>query len=114
MLTRYFFRISPLILLLVFTVSCTSSRTVNLPTVQSTNMPIMPTYTPTLTEIPVATQKSPQSSKTPELGKGDQSKQANDASQNMSFDVPAHAMDVILGRPTTNSIAVTLLVEIFV
>ncbi len=111
MLSRCFFRISPLILLLVFTVSCTSSRIVNQPTVQSTDMPIKPTYTPTLTEIPVATQKSPQSSKTPELGKGDQSGQANDASQNMSFDVPAHAMDVILGRPTTSSIAVTLLVE---
>lgn len=109
MLTRYFFRISTYILLLIFTVSCYSPRTDNLSTVQITEIPDMTTYVPSLTETPVSTQKSPHSSKTPEPGKGDQSRQANGASQNLSFDIPTHSMDVILGRPTDKSITLSVL-----
>lgn len=109
--TRSFVRISAVILLLVLTVSCTSSPAGNLPIVQATDTPVTPTGIPTSTETPVGIKNPPRGNKTPETGQGDRSRPDNPAAQNLTFDVPAHAMDVILGRPTTKSIAVTLLVH---
>jgi len=109
MLTRSFIRISTFFLLFVFTVSCSPPWIDNLPTVQKTEIPALPTYAPKMIETAAATQKSPHSSKTPKPGKGNQSGQANDSSQNLSFDIPAHSMDVILGRPKENSIALSVL-----
>jgi hypothetical protein len=109
MLLRYIIRISSIVLFFFLTVSFSSPRTGNLPTVLTADIPAKSINTPALIETPTAIQKNPRSGKTPKPGKGNQSGQANDASQNLSFDVPTHAMDVILGRPTANSITVTLL-----
>lgn len=109
MLPRYFCRISTYILLLVLTVSCSAPLTDTLSPVQTTELPVMATDAPKMSEATAATQKTPRSSKTPEHGKGNQNGQVNDISQNLSFDIPVHTMDVILGRPTDKSITLSVL-----
>lgn len=109
MLTRYFNRISTIILVLVLTVSCSLTPTGDLPMLQSTDPQVTLTYTPALTETPVVSKEPPRGNKTTQPGQDEKGTQGNNASQNLSFDVPPLALDVILGRPTTNSVAVTLL-----
>jgi hypothetical protein len=116
--TPHLSRIFTIIFFLILTVSCASRGTGDLPPVQPTvssaasTSTLAPTSTSSPTETPVPTQKPPRGSKTPALGQGGQgqSQGGNNASQNLtSADVPVHPFDVILGRPTTNSIAVSVL-----
>ncbi len=105
-------RISAVILLLVLTVSCesvpaptreASSGTASLPTAQTTDSPGVPTSTIEPTETPNPIERPPHGSKVPLNGQGD------NASQNLTLDIPAHSMDVILGQPTDSSIVVSVL-----
>jgi hypothetical protein len=111
-------RIFTFILILTITVSCAPRGTGDLTTVQSTDSPVAPTFTiaPTstsaTTETLAPTQKPARGSKTPAPSQGGQgqSQGGNNASQALtSADIPVHPFDVILGRPTTNSIAVSIL-----
>lgn len=107
MKTPLFIRISTIILLLFLTVSCTSSAVPTaLLTVQTRSTPVTVAYTPLPAETSIAVQKTPRVKKTPATRKRDQ---GTDVSQNLLFEIPEHPVDVILGRPTTNSIAVSLL-----
>lgn len=80
-----------------------------------------PTSTPVLSAVegptlqptePVApTQKPPRSTKVPSGQQGQEQSQQGQGgpSQSLSFETPAHPFDVILGRPTANSITLSLL-----
>lgn len=78
------------------------SPTINLPAQAS----ISPTAAPT--QPPSADLNPPSATKVPR-GKQGSGGQGSGISQNMSYEVPAHAFDVILGRPTANSITLSLL-----
>ncbi len=89
----------------------------NLPAVIETGAPStqLPALKPT--RLPVATSASkskPASKSTPgskptrDTG-APADNQGSDASQNSSFEVPSHPIDVILGRPTANSITISVL-----
>lgn len=77
--------------------------------------PIEPTLTstPTLqpTEPVAPTQKPPRGTKVPngQQGQGQGQQGQGGPSQSLSFETPAHPFDVILGRPTANSITLSLL-----
>ncbi len=55
--------------------------------------------------VSTATQKTPHGTKAPSGQQG----QGSDASQPLNFDIPAHPFDVILGRPTSDSITLSVL-----
>jgi hypothetical protein len=100
----------PLILILLLS-SCAnqSASESTLPSEQT------PTSTPTLqpyesiTPMPalstVEVQKPPHSTKIPGGGQG----QGSNASQHLNLDIHAHPIDIILGRPTSKSITLSLL-----
>jgi hypothetical protein len=56
---------------------------------------------------PAAIQKPSRGTKAPK-GEPQGQGQGSDASQNLNFDIPAHPLDVILGRPTNNSITLSV------
>ncbi len=65
----------------------------------------LPTSTATPALSTAEGQKPPR-----EQGQGQgQQGQGSDASQSLNFDIPAHPLDVILGRPTANSMTLSLL-----
>lgn len=80
------------ILLLLLAVSCAPQPT---PSLAPSNDP-----TPTSTLV-----LSTAEGQAPARGQG----QGSDASQSLNFEIPAHPLDAILGRPTTNSITFSLL-----
>jgi hypothetical protein len=96
----------PFILLLALIVSCAPGASVRLPTVSPTNSlssltaALEPTAAPQQTRMP---QKTLHAAGTPSNNQG------SNATQNLSFDVPVHPIDVILGRPTQNSVTVSIL-----
>jgi len=109
MLILRFDRILTFILFLAFSVSCA-------PQTPRSPAPVSQTYSssvsiPTIqpTQLPTATQKPPRGTKAPKGGQGSNQGQSGDAAQNMNFDIPAHSLDVILGRPTDTSITLSLL-----
>jgi len=129
MLTQRFYWVLTLILLLTLTVSCgvvpvpardaehpsrspapvspaDYSSTPVLSTVEATVIP--PTATP---PAPEATKKPPKGTKAPggNQGQGQGSDQPGGPSQSLSFEIPEHSLDVILGRPTDTSITFSLL-----
>jgi hypothetical protein len=63
------------------------------------------------TSAPPATQKPPRGTKVPcgKQGQGQGQGQGSNASQSLSFDIPDHLFDVILGRPTANSITLSVM-----
>ena len=63
---------------------------------------ILPTASPALSPGTVEEQKPPQGQNSPQ-GQG------SDASQSLNFEIPTHAYSAILGRPTSNSITLSLL-----
>jgi len=54
--------------------------------------------------------QNPPARQTPQAQPSVQNSRGSDATQNLSLDVPAHLMDVILGRPTQHSITASVLV----
>ena len=108
--------ILPIALVIILTVSCA-------PQSQTSSSPSMPTtafsadavisVTPTLTSQPslpsTPTQKPPRGTKVPGGKQGQGQDQNGGPSQTMAFEMPSHPFDVILGRPTTNSITLSLL-----
>jgi hypothetical protein len=110
--TSRLLRVFTIILLLALSVSCgvvpvparDSTQTPRIqPAVSQTVSPSTPLPASQPTRPPAANQKPPRGTKAPTGGQG------SDASQNLSFDIPAHSLDVILGRPTNNSITISLL-----
>jgi hypothetical protein len=109
------------LLLLTLLVSCApQSQPTDAPTVPTTasNTDMVTSATPTLAsqqaQPSAPTQKPPRGTKVPGgkqgQGQGQQGQgQSGGPSQTMSFEVPPHPFDVILGRPTTNSITLSLL-----
>lgn len=67
---------------------------------------LIPPIEPTLTSTP--TLPTPASTEKPR-GQNPPQGQGSDASQSLNFEIPAHPYDVILGRPTANSITFSLL-----
>ena len=66
----------------------------------SASTPTLPTSAPTAVLSTADGQEPPRGQ-----GQG----QGSDASQPLNFDIPAHSLDVILGRPTSSSITLSLL-----
>jgi hypothetical protein len=93
------------VLLLVLSVSCS----IQAPRSSSTDSPKDSLTTP-LTIIqptqPLTTVSTPKASRNTGAPADNQS---GDALQNLSFEVPSHSIDMILGRPTGNSITVSVL-----
>src|SRR5512144_829189 len=99
-----------LLLLLILLLSSCATQTASessLPVEQTpTSTPILQTIksiTPTPALSTAEGQKPPRGAKIPRGGQG------SNASQHLDFDIPAHPIDVILGRPTSNSITLSLL-----
>jgi hypothetical protein len=109
------------ILLLTLLVACAlQSQPSNSPSIPPTAFitDAVISITPTPASQPAQTsapmQKPPRGTKVPSgkqgQGLGQQGQgQSGGPNQTMSFDVPPHPFDVILGRPTTNSISLSLL-----
>lgn len=90
------FKPTLLLILILFLSSCAPQTTPEL------TLPIEPTFTPTQTlPTPAPTQKP--------RGQNPPQGQGSDASQSLDFDIPEHPYDVILGRPTSDSITFSLL-----
>jgi hypothetical protein len=109
-----------IVIILVLSVSCAPRATSNLSTIIKTDSSSTPLPSLPSTRSPGSASASqpipaPKSTRTPHSPAGNE---GNEATQNMVFDVPAHPIDVILGRPTGNSITVSVLayqdVEIYV
>jgi hypothetical protein len=94
------------ILVLALLVSCAPRVTVSLPTLSPTVSPSSSTATAEPTSPPKQ-RGNPQ--KTPRAAENPSKDQGSNASQNLSQEVPAHPIDVILGRPTQNSITLSIL-----
>jgi hypothetical protein len=100
--------------ILVVCISCVPQFSLPSPAVLETNSPssgtstLKPTRIPGSTSVPKATRPA----NTP------QNNQGSDAAQNMTFDIPTHPIDVILGRPTRDSITMSIManqnVEIYI
>ncbi len=104
--TTRIFQIFTWILLIALCTACIPTRIGDmLATSPST---LESTSTPAPVQLPAATKKPQHGAKTPSGG-GQGQGQSNNASQNLTFNIPAHPFDVILGRPTANSIALSLL-----
>jgi hypothetical protein len=90
------------ILLLTLLVSCTPQNS-------KESQPVV--------QIPATAQVNPTSTtavytpapKPTHASKGPANSQGSDASQSLNFDIPPHSLDVILGRPTFNSITLSVL-----
>ncbi len=126
MLTLRFYQILTLVILLALTVSCgvvpvpardEPQTTSGLPAVTSspqgkpTDSPSapLPALEPTKPLAPDSSSLPTRAPKPTRDNRAPSNKQGNDASQNLSFTVPTHSIDVILGRPTSNSITVSVL-----
>lgn len=103
--TRPFYWILSLIILLAFTVSCTEQTPPPLPAVTATDSPSTPVPAPLPSVTPSVKQKPPRGAKIP----GGATPAAGQPVQSMPFDVPSVPLNVILGRPTSNSITLSLL-----
>jgi predicted phosphodiesterase len=68
----------------------------------------IPELIPTIEQPPTSVQISPTPTEKPR-GQNPPQSQGSDASQSLNFDIPAHTFDVILGRPTSNSVTFSLL-----
>jgi len=95
------------ILFLILTLllgSCAPQPTPNL------IQPIEPTLTstPVLSTVEGQTLPTPAPTQKPR-GQNPPQGQGSDASQSLDFEIPSHPYDVILGRPTSNSITFSLL-----
>ena len=105
-------RILSFVLLLALSVSCSAGLPRSQPPIESTNPPSTPLSTLQPTSSPAAASdskptpapKQTRAPKAPASGQG-----GSNASQNLSFEVPSHPIDMILGRPTGNSITVSFL-----
>ncbi|MCX6080995.1 MAG: metallophosphoesterase [Chloroflexi bacterium] len=105
-----------IVILLALSVSCKvatvpAQATPKLPTVIETDSP--PTSLPALqpTRLPATTpasQRNPAPKPTHNT-RAQTNNQGSSATQNISFEVPAHPIDVILGRPTDKSITASVL-----
>jgi hypothetical protein len=112
-------KLSILFLIITMLVSCTPQRqSINspaaLPIVSSNDVALSTAPTPASrpTQPSVPTKNPPLATKIPggKQGQGQgQQDQSGGPSQTMSFEVPSHPYDVILGRPTANSITLSLL-----
>jgi hypothetical protein len=121
MFSSHFHRLLILGILIALAVSCTPETPPGLPTVTTTDSPSLPTTTPGMdavksatppadpTSMFTSTPKPPRSTKVPGGKQGQGQGKGSDASQNILFEVPSHSFDTILGRPTTNSIVISLL-----
>jgi Calcineurin-like phosphoesterase len=121
MQTQPFHRILTIAILLALSVACAPQTPSSYPAGKLTGSPSVPPTAPGMdTEISATspadpTSTSPAMPKPPRGAKdpGDEQVQGHgqgsDASQNMSFALPSHPFDVILGRPTTNSVVLSLL-----
>jgi hypothetical protein len=107
MFSSHSHRILTLIVLLSLTVSCAPQTPPALPIAIETESASTPALALQPTQSPAATQKHPRSTKIPGGGQGQG--QGSDASQNISFKVTNRPFNVVLGRPTTNSITLSLL-----
>ncbi len=105
-------RVLTAILLLGLSISCSPRTPGNQPFVVATDSSTTPLSTlqptqPPVTESsfnPTPAAKQTRAPKAPTSGQG-----GSDASQSLSFEVPSHPIDMILGRPTDNSITVSVL-----
>jgi predicted phosphodiesterase len=102
--TLRLYRILPLILLLTLAVACAHQAAPSLPATASTGyeptpLPVIQPADPAETSAPKPAHKSGAPANIP----------GSDASQIISFDVPSHPFDVIPGRPTANSITLSML-----
>ena len=105
-------RILIVILLLALSISCTPRAPRIQPDVvsaASASMPLsalQPTLPP-VSESPSRPAPAPRQTRTPKAPASGQG--GSDASQSLAFEVPAHPIDIILGRPTNNSITISVL-----
>jgi hypothetical protein len=92
-------------IILALSVSCVPQVASHLPSIIKTETPTTPLSTRKPTKLPgtVSTAKPTRSTNAPAGNQG------SDATQNMTFKIPAHPIDVILGRPTRNSITISVL-----
>lgn len=67
-----------------------------------------PSLTPTIEPTPTSAPILPTPTEKPR-GQNPPQGQGSDATQSLDFDIPAHPFDVILGRPTSNSVTFSLL-----
>ena len=67
-----------------------------------------PSLTPTIEPTPTSAPILPTPTEKPH-GQNPPQGQGSDATQSLNFDIPAHPFDVILGRPTSNSVTLSLL-----
>lgn len=107
MVSSRFYRILALVILLALAVACAPQIPPGLPIATEAGPAstlVGATWTP---QPPAATQKPSRIAKTPGGGQG--KIPGSDASQNTSFELPYQPFTVILGRPTTNSITLSLL-----
>jgi hypothetical protein len=92
-------RLTLLIVAILIVSACTA------PISQPTPIASTPDRTAPTRSAPAST---PASKRTPAAG-APANNRGSDAMQSMTFDVPAHPIDVILGRPTQNSISLSVL-----
>jgi hypothetical protein len=95
------------ILLLTLLVSCAPKKPKETQPVEQ----VTASVTVVITSAPPTTQKPPRGTKVPggQQGQGQGQVQGSDASQSLNFDIPDHPFDVILGRPTANSITLSVM-----
>ncbi len=90
-----------LLILILLLSSCAHQLTSPQGAIPELTLPIEPTLTPTPILLPSTPTEKPRRQNPPQ-GQG------SDASQSLDFEIPAHPYDVILGRPTSNSITFSL------
>jgi len=102
-----------LALFLVLGTACAANPISTLPALQPTALPLLTPPAPQPTQSDGAgTVPGPSPAPKPTRAAGasaNNNQGGSSASQNLAFDVPAHPVDVILGRPTNNSIVVSVL-----
>jgi hypothetical protein len=105
MSTPRFTLLLTLVLLPILCVSCREQIPGSPSIVKPTDSPtsLLPTTLPTQSSTTIPEAKPTHKNGAPE------NKQANNASQNLSFEVPANPIDVILGHPTDSTITVSVL-----
>ncbi len=102
-----------LVIFLALSVACAPEPTPTLlPTVTPSDSPSAPLPTLQQTQPPATdspSQRTPAPKPTRDTGAPSNNQGGSDASQNLSYEVPSHPIDMILGRPTNNSITVSVL-----
>jgi hypothetical protein len=99
-----------LIIILALCVSCAPQAAMDstavMPTISPKTMTLVPDFTATIVQ---PTPTAPATRRAPRATAALPKDRRSDASQNLPLDVPAHPVDVILGRPTQGSITVSVL-----